>query len=227
MSIINTFILGISNMFLIKGKGFILIDTGTGADRATYGQLFADMNVNPEEIGLIIISHGHSDHFAGLHELKELTGAPVLCHQNAVQALRTGKNPPVKPRNELGKRVLEMIKGNAPISRKSVEPDIIVNSVFDLSGYGVAGSVIPTPGHSDCSITVLLDTGEALVADMLVESPFSGEPCVAYFADDEQALFRNINMLLAKAHVFYSGHGGPFKREEILKLCSCSADAIR
>ncbi len=218
MSKINSFTFGISNVFLIRDKGMILIDTGTNASRETYMKLFSDMEINPQEIDLIVISHGHSDHFAHVYELKELTGAPVLCHKNAVHALRTGKNPKVIARNELGKSILAIIKGNEPFVYKPVEPDLVVESIFDLNQYGVAGKIIHTPGHSECSITVILDSGEAIVGDILVASPFTGEPCIAYFANDEQALFESIQMLLENAHTFYSGHGGPFTKEEISKL---------
>jgi hydroxyacylglutathione hydrolase len=222
MSEVTAFTLGISNVFLIKDTGKILIDTGTDVDSENYLKLFSEMGITPQEIDLIVISHGHSDHFAHAYELKMLTGAPVLCHKNAVHALQTGINPRVIPRNELGKNVLEMIKGRnkgkEPIIYKSIEPDLIVESIFDLRQYGVEGKVIHTPGHSDCSVSVLLDSGEAIVGDMIVSSPFSGETCIAYFANDEQALFENIQMLLKNAHTFYSGHGGPFTKEEILKL---------
>ncbi|MBU2699992.1 glyoxylase-like metal-dependent hydrolase (beta-lactamase superfamily II) [Sporomusaceae bacterium BoRhaA] len=218
MSEITTITLGISNLFLVRDKGLLLVDTGTDATREKYVELFSKLKINPRDIDLIVISHGHSDHFAHVHELKELTDAPVLCHKNAVDALKTGKNPKVIPRNELGERVLEMILKNEPILCQTVEPDIIVESMFDLNQYGVAGKIIYTPGHSDCSITVLLDSGEAIVGDMVVSSPLTGNACAAYFANDEKALFNNIRMLLEHAHTFYSGHGGPFSRKQILKL---------
>lgn len=218
MSKITSFTLGISNLFLVEDQGMLLVDTGTNASKESYEDLFSAAGINPKDINLIVISHGHSDHFAHVHELKELTDAPVLCHKKAVNALKTGKNQKVIPRNELGKKILEMISGNKPIKYQAVEPDVIVESIFDLNPYGVAGKIIHTPGHSECSITVLLDSGEAIVGDMLVTSPFTEETCVAYFADDEKALFDNIRMLLEQAHTFYSGHGGPFSRTEILKL---------
>lgn len=218
LSKITTFTLGISNVFLIKEKGKILVDTGTYMTSEEYMELFSKHKLNPREIDLIVISHGHIDHFAHVHELRALTGAPVLCHKNAVHALQTGKSSKAIPRNELGKRVLEMIKGNKRIDYQPIEPDFIMESVFDLNQYGISGKILHTPGHSDCSITVLLDSGEAFVSDMLVVNPFTGEPCAAYFADDEKVLFDNIRMLLGIAHTFYSGHGGPFTKEEILKL---------
>lgn len=218
MQKVTTITLGISNLFLIRDKGTILVDTGADASKEKYLKLFADLELNPKEIELIIISHGHYDHFAHLSELKELTGAPVLCHKHAAHALQTGKNSEVIPRNQLGKEILEMLKENKPIVVKPVQPDLIMDSTFDLNQYGVSGKVIHTPGHSHCSISVILDSGEAIVGDMLVSSPFTGELCAAYFASDEDMLFSNIRNLLNSAHIFYGGHGGPFTREEVLKI---------
>jgi glyoxylase-like metal-dependent hydrolase (beta-lactamase superfamily II) len=208
---------GISNLFLVEDKGLILVDTGNDASTERYQELFLNLGINPKDIHLIIITHGHSDHFAHVRDLKELTGASVLCHKNAETVLKTGKNPTVIPRNELGQKILEMISGKEPVMRQVVDPDVIVEDMFDLHPYGVAGRVIYTPGHSNCSVTVLLDSGEAIVGDMLV-ADLTGKPCAAYFATDEKALFANIKMLLGKAHTFYSGHGGPFSKAEVIKI---------
>lgn len=218
MSKITGVTLGISNLFLVEDKGRFIVDTGTNATKERYVELFTELKINPREINLIIITHGHSDHFAHVHDLKELTGAPVLCHRNAVNALKTGRNPKVIPRNELGQKVLEIILGKEPFVHQVVQPDIIIEAAFDLNPYGVAGRVIHTPGHSECSTAVLLDSGEAIVGDTLVASPFTGKACMAYFASDEQALLSNVKMLTQQAHTFYSGHGGPFNRDGILDL---------
>jgi glyoxylase-like metal-dependent hydrolase (beta-lactamase superfamily II) len=217
---------GLSNLFLVEDKHRIIVDTGSHASQECYQELFLNLGVNPRDIQLIIITHGHSDHFANVLDLKEITGAPVLCHKNAVAALKTGKNSMVKPRNELGQKILEMISGKEPVMRQVVEPDITVEDVCDLYPYGVAGRVIYTPGHSSCSVSVLLDSGEAIVGDMLV-ADFMGNPCAAYFATDEKALFANIKLLLGKAHTFYSGHGGPFSKAEIIKAIENEEEVMR
>jgi len=215
MSLITTLPLGFSNAILIQETGTILVDTGAPATQEKYRALFASLQVDPLDIRLIVITHGHSDHFAHAIELRELTDAPVLCHIEALPALRTGKNPPVHPRNELGESVLKMIAGKEPAASGPFEPDIVIESAYDLSFFGVSGKIIPTPGHSKCSLSVLLDSGNAIVGDMIVSSPFTGLASAAYFADDPDSLFTNIRKLLPQAHTFYSGHGGPFTREQV------------
>lgn len=218
MSKIIALPLGFANAYIVRDRDAILIDTGTNVSKEEFRELFFNLGIAPTEIKLIIISHGHTDHFAQVYELKEITGAPVLCHKNAIHALQTGQNSEIIPRNTLGENVWKAIEGNLPKVSKPVTPDLVMDSTFDLTPYGVAGKIIHTPGHSNCSIAVVLDSGEAIVGDMLVPSPLTGEPCAAYFASNEKALFENIQKLLAKAHTFYGGHGRAFSKEEVLKL---------
>lgn len=214
MSRITTLPFGFSNAILVQETGIVLVDTGAPATLKKYQTLFAKLQIEPRDIGLIVITHGHTDHFAHANELRELTGAPILCHRKALPALQTGKNPPVHPRNELGESVLKLIAGKTPPALP-IDPDILIDTAYDLNFYGVAGKVIPTPGHSECSVSVLLDSGDAVVGDLLVASPFTGKPTPAYLSDDPDALFASIRMLLPHANTFYSGHGGPFTRAQV------------
>lgn len=214
MNRITTIPLGFSNAILVQESGAIIVDTGAPATLRKYQEVFASLQLDPQDIRLIVITHGHSDHFAHARELRELTGAPILCHSKALSALRTGKNPPVHPRNELGESVLKMIAGKEPPAMP-VEPDIVIDADYDLAFFGVAGKIISTPGHSDCSLSVLLDSGDAIVGDLVVSSPFTGKATAAYFADDPDALFASVRRLLPFVHTFYSGHGGPFTHEQV------------
>ena len=215
MSRITTLSLGFSNATLIQETGAILVDTGAPATVETYRRFFVKCRIDPQDIQLIVITHGHTDHFAHAHELRELTGAPVLCHRQALTALRTGKNPPVHPRNELGESVLRMIAGKEPTVSQPLEPDILIDAEYDLSFYGIAGKIIPTPGHSNCSLSVVLDSGSAIVGDLVVSSPFTGQATLAYLADQPEVLFESVRHLLAVSRTFYSGHGGPFSHDQV------------
>ena len=218
MSKIITLKLGFANAFIIRDRGTILVDTGININKEKYIKMLAELEIDSKEIDLILITHGHVDHFGYAHELRKMTNAPILCHKNASYALQTAQNAPIIPRNELGNQVLKIIKNNLPSTVTSVHPDLVMDSKFDLNQYGISGQVIYTPGHTDCSVSVILNSGEAIVGDILVPSPFTGEPCIAYFATNEEALLASVRNLLDQAHIFYGGHGGPFTKEEILRL---------
>ena len=50
--------------------------------------------------------------------------------------------------------------------------------------------------------SLVLESGEALVGDLIISSPFTGRPCLAYFTDDEEALLASAEKLSKLANVF-------------------------
>lgn len=196
----------------------VLVDTGINVPQTKYLQLLAGLGIEPQRIALIVITHGHTDHFAQAKWLKELTGARLLCHKKALPALKTGKNPPLLARNRLGRDALRRIRLAQPGNYEPVEPDILIEEEYSLTSFGLRGKIIPTPGHTPCSLSLVLESGQALVGDLFVASPFTGKPCLAYFADDEEALLKSAESLSRIAEVFYSAHGGPFSREDVLRV---------
>ncbi len=220
---------GLSKIHIIKDKGVIIVDTGCYKEKADYIEALSKIGIQPTDVGLIILSHGHWDHIARAAELKEITGAPILCHKNAVRALKEGDTKNYKPRGVDGRNFLKLIEGDVPDTIQPIEPDIVIDfesgnpastdpQSIDLNPYGVAGRIIYTPGHSYCSISVVLDSGEAIVGDMLLTSPFTGKTCLALIAEDEEMLINSIRTLLETVHTFYGGHGGPYTRDEVLAL---------
>lgn len=220
MSEIITLPLGFANSFIIRGTGTIMVDTGIHVRKEKYLQLFAAHGIEPREIQLLIITHGHGDHYAGANIVKELTGAPLLCHKEAVPFLRQGQNAPVVAANELGRKTLQALGKKLPLRATPVHPDMIMDDDFDLQPYGIAGRIIATPGHTDCSLSVILDDGQAIVGDTLVPDFFTGQPSLAYFATDVEALAASVTRLLTLAQTFYSSHGGPYSREVVSRLCA-------
>lgn len=211
--------LGFSAGFVLQGESTVLVDTGMNVSEEKYKEIFEQVGIKPENIQLIIITHGHSDHFTHLNFLKQLTGAKVLCHKNAARYIETGTNSKVIPRKFIAKILKVMFQGKLK-NYKPVTPDIIIENNYNLKDYGINGTIFITPGHTDCSISVVLDSGEAIIGDMLVGSAFSPQkPDLAMFAVDEKELIKSINTILdTGAKVFYGSHGGPFKRESIEKL---------
>jgi hydroxyacylglutathione hydrolase len=215
---ISKFFLGISNMYLVQDRGTIIVDTGSEKTREKYLEVFSGAGIKPEDVTLIVVTHGHTDHFSFAGEFKKMTGAPVLCHSLAVKALKTGNNPEFVARKEEGKEFLEFISHLDLTAYGTVEPDLTFDSEFDLTPYGVQGKVIHTPGHSDCSTSLVLASGEAFVGDMLIDSPFTGEMRLPFLATDESRLFKSYGRLLGVTDIFFGGHGIPLSKKEMLEL---------
>lgn len=63
-----------TNCYIIpadEGKAIVV-------DPASTGEVMAILETNDTELGAIIITHGHFDHFAGAAALQERTGAPIF-----------------------------------------------------------------------------------------------------------------------------------------------------
>jgi glyoxylase-like metal-dependent hydrolase (beta-lactamase superfamily II) len=218
MSKVTALDFGLSKVHIIQDKGTILVDTGCYTAKSEYAKKLSELGIDPSEVKLIILTHGHWDHVSRAAELKELTGAPVLCHRNAVDSLKNGDKRNYPPRGEDGKKFVGMIINDVPDPLVPLDPDIIIDDGFDLKPYGVDGKIIYTPGHSDDSISIVLDSGEAIIGDMVLTSPFTGTPCLALVASDESKLKNSLSKLLNLAQVFYGGHSGPYTKQDLLSL---------
>lgn len=79
------------NAHLLLGRRPVLIDAGTpGSGRLIHDRITAH-GVDPADLALIVIAHGHIDHFGSAAELHRLTGAPVAGHAADLEPFRTGR----------------------------------------------------------------------------------------------------------------------------------------
>jgi len=79
---------GGANVFLLRGEGGnVLVDAGNpGQAERILGQM-ARLGVAPGDVRLILITHGHVDHFGSAAALRREIGAPVAIHALDAPAL--------------------------------------------------------------------------------------------------------------------------------------------
>ncbi len=204
-----------TNVFLLRGaEGAVLVDAGMPRQQDFILERLAEHGVAPQDVRLILITHGHGDHIGSAAALRERTGAPIAVHALDADMLRHADRPMELP-PDTNKLLLALMR--LPIvpfpSLKPIEPDIVFEDELSLQEYGVAGRVIHTPGHSPGSVSILLDSGAAIVGDMVV-GRFSrrlrepGQPFVAHDLARNRQSIRQI--LELGPHPIYASHGGPF-----------------
>jgi hydroxyacylglutathione hydrolase len=211
--------LSISNAFVVQGERPVLIDTGCPGDTETLLKALAKAGVAVRDLSLILHTHGHRDHAGGTQRLKEMTAAPAAVHPADADMLRRGANRTLTPTNLTGRLIRPFVDRPFP----TVEPDLLLEDGMDLRPYGLAGKVVATPGHTAGSVSVLLDTGEAVAGDLLVGGHLGGLlsphiPGYPYFVEDMAALRESIGKLLSHSPSrVYVGHGGPLDPSDIPK----------
>lgn len=208
-----------SNVFAIRAEKTIIVDSGNPGNGQRILNRLAQHGVQARDISLILLTHGHMDHFGSAPELRQLTGAPIALHPGDAANVRAGRNPEIQPTGLQGRLF-------APMFRQQItpfEPDIWLDAGFDLSAFGADGRLYETPGHSPGSVSLLLSDGSALVGDLLRGGHLGGlllprQPEYAYFYDDLAQMQRSIRDFMSlRPRRLYVGHGGPLDADAVAR----------
>jgi glyoxylase-like metal-dependent hydrolase (beta-lactamase superfamily II) len=216
--------LGFDCCYIIQDKGTIMIDGGTPGKIKAFMKGIGKLSIRPEQIKLIVITHGHWDHISSVKDIKEKTGAKIAIHEKEKEWLEKGLKPMPPGVNLWGRFLSKAMTMCLPLIKVPAAPvDIVIgNEGFSLAEYGISGSIIHTPGHSSGSVSVLLDTGDFFVGDMAMnEFPLSLRPGFPVFAEDYDKLKESWRKLLDQgAKTVYPSHGKPFPASIIRNLLS-------
>lgn len=207
--------LGHYNIYLIQtDNGYILVDTGMPNMNMKLDDAFQKYEVDPKRIQLIILTHGHMDHVGSTAYVKKITGGKVLCHKSISDKLADGKIEEALPQNFKG-RVLNILTGFMGPKIDAVNPDIVIDDEYDLSEFGISGKVIHTPGHSQSSISIVLDNGEALVGDLIREEK-PGVIGLGMFYEDKEIALESLRKIAGfDPRTIYLSHSDPIDNREL------------
>jgi glyoxylase-like metal-dependent hydrolase (beta-lactamase superfamily II) len=136
-------------------KGKLLVDCGWPG---TLPKLTAELKrkgISPGEIRYLVVSHFHPDHAGIAQEIKDL-GAKLILMESQPPFITPMEQ--IFRRKELAYREIQP-EGNLPLK--------FADSRSFLQTLGLDGEIISTPGHSDDSLTLLLDDGSAFTGDRL------------------------------------------------------------
>jgi glyoxylase-like metal-dependent hydrolase (beta-lactamase superfamily II) len=153
----------ISNCYLLLGERPVLVDTGAPGDLKRILSALQAHGVAPTELALILLTHGHSDHAGCAAELRRRSGAPIALHAADAPLVRAGRNGMLVVQDWLGR----VLRPYVDEEFEPFEPDLTFSTGLTLEPYGLRGRIIPTPGHTAGSCSLVLANGEALIGDVL------------------------------------------------------------
>lgn len=212
----------INTCYIIKDRGTIMIDGAWFRSTAPFLDLLNRSGITPEELRLLVLTHGDFDHVGGSREIKRVTGADIAIHENDRDLLEKGIfNWPGgvtswgRISHAIFKPVVKQIR-NFP----AVKADLVLgDNDQSLEEFGIQGKIIYTPGHTSGSVSVLLDSGEAFIGCLAHNMfPFVLRPAPPIYADDIDLLKLNLRKIIDRgAKILYPGHGKPFTAKKIMK----------
>jgi glyoxylase-like metal-dependent hydrolase (beta-lactamase superfamily II) len=206
--------LGFDTCYLLKADGVIALDAGQPKRGRAFRNGLRRAGIRPHDVGLVLLTHAHWDHMGSAKDLKEITDAPLAVHALEAKWVERG-NPPLPPGvTAWGKTFMFVHRLLMPlIDVPAAKVDLrLGDDVTSLEEFGIPGLVIPTPGHSPGSISVILESGEAFVGDLAMNRfPLRMSPGLPIFADDPEQVVRSWERLLQyDVTTVYPAHGAPF-----------------
>lgn len=145
-----------TNTYLIESeKGKLLFDTGWAGTFPEFCKAMGETGIAVQDIDLILISHFHPDHMGIVQEIAD-QGAVILVADVQKDHVHDSDGIFAKEKTTLFEPVID-----EKVRSFSVEASREILKEIDLNGQ-----IIHTPGHSDDSISLVLDDGYVFVGDL-------------------------------------------------------------
>ncbi len=184
-----------------------LIDTAVPGERAA-------IEAQLERLGFkafdaILLTHAHGDHAGNAAAWSRRFGCPVYAPAGEVGQVRAGRCVLPAGATPLGAAVMAVQRRLHVCETFEPVPDVRPLPL----GEGVFGphlGVVATPGHTECSASIVVDGEAALVGDVLIHR---GRSVFPPFADRPEQVGDAWRVLLGTgAETFLCAHGGPVGR---------------
>ena len=204
---------GETNCYLLRGPGgTVLIDPGPPRSAEKVRSAAEEVGIGPQEISLILISHGHLDHYGAAPQVKAWCEAPVGAFRTepAFSQERRNALPPAQTvRGSLFRWAFLLL---SPLARfEALHANLLLDDGADLSAYGVDARAVLIPGHSPGSLAVLTAERDAFVGDLFVNYTVPSKPLSLSNPVAWEKSCQRIRAL--EPRTVYVGHGEAFAAE--------------
>ncbi|WOB06666.1 MBL fold metallo-hydrolase [Piscinibacter gummiphilus] len=216
---------GVVNCHLvISEQGCVLVDTGVPGSHRKIERALKAEGLGLQDIRLIVVTHAHMDHAGSAARVRQLSGAPIVAHEGDLPYYQRRKPMTFCETGWVSR--LFFRTGVIVKPYEAFTPDILLTDgqALDLAPYGIAGRARPTPGHTAGSVSLELDSGDALVGDLVASGVLLGGLMHTQharrppFEDDPATVALQLQQLVAGGmQTFHLGHGGPLPAKEVMR----------
>jgi glyoxylase-like metal-dependent hydrolase (beta-lactamase superfamily II) len=127
---------------VLGGGKHVIIDTGQMVNEMRqncFDRLTLEMEndgIKIEDIGLILITHSHSDHYGAAEEIKKRSGAPIAIGEKEWEFFETAQ-----------KQMADILRA-MNMKLPPINPDIFLKEGELKLGNDMVAEILLTPGHS-------------------------------------------------------------------------------
>lgn len=191
--------------FLITtSKGHILINTGLAESVGDIKKNVELLGFNFSDIKILLATHAHFDHVAGMAEIKEMTRAQMMINARDAVALSDGGNS-------------DFVFGGKGSTFKPILPDRLLHNDDTIILDNMKIVVLDHPGHTQGANSFLFDvrdmdtTYRVLIANMPTMQPqtdLAGMPGYPDIGKDYRFTFQALKKL--DFDIWFSSHATQF-----------------
>ncbi|HLN21708.1 MAG TPA: MBL fold metallo-hydrolase [Bacteroidales bacterium] len=189
----------------------ILVDTGPGFLWKILEKRLDMLGI--EKLDMLILTHSHFDHAANAARIKEKYNARIVMHKSEAEFLMKGDNILPCGTNRFSRFIVKTFAGRFRkiAAYEPCNPDVLIDDEFEPESIGLNAFLIPTPGHTRGSVSIIIENEIALVGDTMFG--IFRKSVFPPFANDVPELLRSWNKLLSTGcSLFIPSHGSANKR---------------
>lgn len=195
----------LASYLITTPNGHILINTGLAQSVPMLLGHIKALGFKPKDIKILLATHAHFDHVAGMAEMKKLTGAQMMINEGDVQVLADGGNS-------------DYVLGGKGSMFKPLKADRILHETDTIKLGGTSIVQLHHPGHTKGASSFLLDVKDeqrsyrVLIANMpkmLDEVNLAGTPLYPDVAKD--FAYTYAAMRKVEFDIWVASHASQFK----------------
>jgi len=150
------------NLYLIIDSNHItLIDTGISGNGPRILKAITSLNLEPEAVVRIMITHADGDHYGSLSYLQKVIRAETFANQVEAEAIRSGSSSRKLHPTGINKLLFSMVSSFMKSQPARVDQYLLQGQVFPILG-GL--QVLNTPGHTPGHISLYSESTGILFA---------------------------------------------------------------
>lgn len=214
--------------FIVKGNNAVLVDTSIRAERSIIERAMKKNGI--KKPSAVVLTHNHFDHAGNAEFFRRKYKCDVLIHEKDYEGLRKGYTYLPDGMAQPFRWAVGFVN-----SRKIILPfqkfppcpgAVPVSDGVTLEKYGINARIISTPGHTDGSVSIIVDNEIALVGDCMVRS-VNGEIFPPFAEHPDEVAGSWIRLVNTGCRLFLPAHGKENSSEHVRKKIKKQLDTIR
>ncbi len=210
---------GRSNVYFVwNGAKGLLVDTGKNSSWKKLNKNLLRLNEEGKSIDFLALTHTHYDHCQNAASIQAQENCKILVSKKEAEFYRNGFTPLPSGTFGFSRIIVGLGKrlNTKHFSYKAFVPDILIENELELQEFGRLIRIISTPGHTEGSLSILVDKEIAIVGDTLIGT-FKNS-VFPPFANDVPEMIKSWEKLLKTGYrLFLPGHGGEISWELLKK----------